>query len=178
MQLDSNILNLTVPSYKTNYNDDFTVKHVVENNEYVISNKRYNLWELAFIMDENDQPEKNRNNTNIISMQEYTLNTKNDFYYKINNFIIKDFFENTDIFKDEFTFNDSFFDNLEDMEFKKSYLLKSSPSVVIEKNNTHINFFNIDMDIRLTLVFKNINSLKEDLHKCLINLKKSIIVKL
>lgn len=173
MKLDDNILNLIEIDSRNN-KADFNVKCRKENNQYDISHKKHGLWKLSFIVNEEDKPEKIINNTNLISQQEYSINTKCDLYYKINNFIMNDLVSNIfETFNElEFYFRENFFNELNEMKNNETY--KLGENLYIQRNEIDNTFFNKNMDISLTLSLNENYSILDSVS----NLRKCIIKKI
>lgn len=170
LRVDDNILNLII-----NPNDaGFISKYNYQNSKFDISNKNYNLWKLSFILNDENKPEKIIKNTNLISQQEYSINTKCDLYYKINNFIMNDVVSNIfETFNElEFHFRENFFNELNEM--KNNEIYKLGENLYIQRNGMDNTFFNKNKDISLTLSLNQNYSILDSVS----NLKKCIIKKI
>lgn len=162
MKLDDNILNL-IETNSVNYKSDFNVKYNINNKQYDISHNKYNLCELSFVINENDKPKKNMNNTNLLSVQTYSLDTQNSFYYKLNNFLIKDFVGNLfNVFNEnKFEVKDNFFEIINQCENGETYEI--SENLRIQVNGKYKSFYNENMDIRLTLILNDKNEIYDSI---------------
>lgn len=172
MKLDDNILNL-IETNSVNYKSDFNVKYNINNNQYDISHNKYNLCELSFVINENDKPKKIINNTNLLSVQTYLLDTQNSFYYKLNNFLMEDFVRSLfNVFNEnKFEVKDNFFKIINQCENGETYEI--SENLRIQVNGKYNSFYNKNMDIRLTLILND----KNEIFDSISHFRKLIMIK-